>query len=68
MIRVRLPASSGRKIDGSRLRDDVPFFTPINEISFFAWAAGEVGWFYPYGKNRGGEVKRQLIRAAIAAE
>ena len=44
----------------------VPLYTPINEISFFAWAAGEVGWFYPYGKGRGGELKRQLIRACIA--
>ena len=47
--------------------DDVPLYTPINEISFFAWAAGEVGWFYPYGRGRGNEVKRQLIRACVAA-
>jgi beta-glucosidase/6-phospho-beta-glucosidase/beta-galactosidase len=46
--------------------DDVPLYTPVNEISFFAWAAGEVGWFFPYGKSRGAELKRQLIRAAIA--
>jgi beta-glucosidase/6-phospho-beta-glucosidase/beta-galactosidase len=46
--------------------DDVPFYTPINELSFFAWAAGEVGWFYPFGHSRGGEVKRQLVRACIA--
>jgi beta-glucosidase/6-phospho-beta-glucosidase/beta-galactosidase len=46
--------------------DAVPLYTPINEMSFFAWAAGEVGWFYPYGKGRGGELKRQLIRACIA--
>jgi beta-glucosidase/6-phospho-beta-glucosidase/beta-galactosidase len=47
--------------------DEVPIYTPINEMSFFAWAAGEVGWFYPYGNGRGGEVKRQLVRACIAA-
>jgi beta-glucosidase/6-phospho-beta-glucosidase/beta-galactosidase len=46
--------------------DEIPLYTPINEISFFAWAAGEVGWFYPYGHGRGGEVKQQLIRATIA--
>jgi beta-glucosidase/6-phospho-beta-glucosidase/beta-galactosidase len=46
--------------------DGVPLYTPVNEMSFFAWAAGEVGWFYPYGKGRGGELKRQLIRACIA--
>jgi beta-glucosidase/6-phospho-beta-glucosidase/beta-galactosidase len=47
--------------------DDVPFVTPINEISFFAWAAGEVGWFFPYGRGRGPELKRQLIRACVEA-
>ncbi len=46
--------------------DAVPLYTPINEMSFFAWAAGEVGWFYPHGRGRGGELKRQLIRACIA--
>jgi beta-glucosidase/6-phospho-beta-glucosidase/beta-galactosidase len=51
------------------LRNRVPaprFYTPINELSFFAWAAGEVGWFFPYGKQRGGELKRQLVRSWIA--
>ncbi len=47
--------------------DDVPLFTPINEISFFAWAAGEVGWFHPHAHGRGPDVKRQLIRACIAS-
>jgi beta-glucosidase/6-phospho-beta-glucosidase/beta-galactosidase len=42
------------------------FYIPINELSFFAWAAGEVGWFHPFGKHRGGEVKRQLVRAWLA--
>ena len=27
--------------------DEVPFYTPINEISFLSWAAGEVGCFFP---------------------
>jgi beta-glucosidase/6-phospho-beta-glucosidase/beta-galactosidase len=47
--------------------DDVPLYTPINEISFFAWAAGEVGWFFPNGHGRGGELKRNLVRACIAS-
>jgi beta-glucosidase/6-phospho-beta-glucosidase/beta-galactosidase len=45
----------------------VTWFTPINELSFFAWAAGEVGWFYPFGRSRGYELKQQLVRAWIAA-
>lgn len=44
-----------------------PYFSPINEISFFSWAAGTVGIFYPYARRRGPEIKRQLVRATIAA-
>ena len=43
-----------------------PVFTPINEMSFLAWAAGEIAWFYPYLVDRGSDVKRQLIRACLA--
>ena len=46
--------------------DGVLFYTPINEISFLAWAAGDVGYIHPLGVGRGNELKRQLIRAAIA--
>lgn len=45
----------------------IPFFCPVNEISFFAWAAGQVGWFHPYRKGGGDELKRQLARATMAA-
>jgi beta-glucosidase/6-phospho-beta-glucosidase/beta-galactosidase len=45
----------------------LPFYTPINEISFLSWAAGEVGWFHPFEKGRGTELKRQLIKATLAA-
>jgi beta-glucosidase/6-phospho-beta-glucosidase/beta-galactosidase len=40
---------------------------PVNEISFFAWAAGEIGIFNPFLRHRGDEVKAQLVRAAVAA-
>lgn len=46
--------------------DRTPFYTSINEISFLAWAAGDVGYIHPFGIGRGLELKRQLIRAAIA--
>jgi hypothetical protein len=46
--------------------DEVPFYTPINEISFLAWAAGDVGYIFPCERGRGLELKRQLVRAAIA--
>lgn len=40
---------------------------PVNEISFFAWAAGDVGIFHPFSKGRGDELKRQLVKTSIAA-
>jgi hypothetical protein len=46
--------------------DETPFFSPMNEISFFAWAASRELMF-PYAVHRDGELKRQLVRANIAA-
>jgi hypothetical protein len=46
--------------------DEAPFFAPVNEISFFSWAASRRIMF-PYARKRDGELKRQLVRAAIAA-
>jgi mannose-6-phosphate isomerase-like protein (cupin superfamily) len=42
------------------------FFTPVNEISYNAWAAGEVGYMAPFWNGQGAAVKRALVRAAIA--
>lgn len=42
-------------------------YTLVNEISFLSWAAGEHGGFiHPHATGRGMELKRQLVRAAIA--
>lgn len=41
------------------------YFTPINEPSFFSWAAGEVGLFAPHIRGRGWELKVRLAEAAI---
>jgi beta-glucosidase/6-phospho-beta-glucosidase/beta-galactosidase len=41
------------------------FFTPINEISFFAGAGTDMGWMYPFAKGRYAELKRALCRMAI---
>lgn len=43
------------------------YVCPLNEISFFAWIAGDVGGFYPFMQRRGEELKRNLARAEIAA-
>jgi hypothetical protein len=42
-------------------------YTPVNEISFHAWAAGEVEYMYPYSKGRGRDLKHALCAASIAA-
>jgi beta-glucosidase/6-phospho-beta-glucosidase/beta-galactosidase len=47
--------------------DCVPFITPVNEISFFAWASGESAYLNPFATGRSYELKYQLIRAAIEA-
>ncbi|XHR30004.1 MAG: beta-glucosidase [Chthoniobacteraceae bacterium] len=44
-----------------------PWVAPINEISFFSWAAAQEGIMYPFAKGRGQELKRQLVRASVAA-
>jgi beta-glucosidase/6-phospho-beta-glucosidase/beta-galactosidase len=44
-----------------------PYFSPVNEISFFSWAGAESGILPPFVKGRGRELKMQLVRANIAA-
>lgn len=41
-------------------------FCPVNEISFFSWAAGRAAVFYPFSKNRAATIKRQLVKCVIA--
>ncbi|WP_202973532.1 hypothetical protein [Abditibacterium utsteinense] len=43
------------------------FFAPVNEPSFFAFAGGSHGFFAPYGQQRGLELKKQMVRAVVAA-
>ncbi len=47
--------------------DAVPFWCPVNEISFFSWGGGDVGYLNPFARGRGFELKVQLARASIAA-
>ncbi len=46
--------------------DECAFYSPMNEISFFTWAATRELMF-PHAHGRDTELKRQLVRAAIAA-
>ena len=42
------------------------FYAPVNEISFFAWAASR-DLMYPYADGQGVALKHQMVRAALAA-
>jgi hypothetical protein len=42
------------------------FYVPINEISFFTWAATRE-LIFPHAFGRGAELKRMLVRAALSA-
>jgi hypothetical protein len=46
--------------------DEVPFYSAINEVSYWSWAAGDKSRMHPLGGGRGLELKHQLTRAAIA--
>ncbi|MDB5524549.1 MAG: group 1 glycosyl transferase [Rhizobium sp.] len=47
--------------------DAIPFYSPVNEISFFSWGGGDAGYLNPFANGRGFELKVQLARASIAA-
>ena len=47
--------------------ETAPFIAPVNEISFLSWAGGDEGFFNPFVRGRGDELKRQLASAAIGA-
>ncbi|PAP76187.1 beta-glucosidase [Rubrivirga marina] len=45
--------------------DGVPWWCPVNEISFWSWAGGDAGYLPPFANGRGFELKVQLARAAL---
>jgi hypothetical protein len=45
--------------------DAVPFYSLVNEISYWAWA-GDVAKFHPLAFGGGDDIKRQLVRATVA--
>lgn len=45
----------------------VPFYCPINEISFHSWGGGDGNYLNPFARHPGFELKVQLARASIAA-
>jgi beta-glucosidase/6-phospho-beta-glucosidase/beta-galactosidase len=62
---ARFAAEAARLIRNES--DRTAFYSPLNEMSFWAWAGGEVAYFAPLAQGRGDELKQQLVRASIAA-
>jgi UDP-galactopyranose mutase len=57
-------------VRGCRHSDLPQIYTPINEISFLAWAVCETGLFHPHLGTRAEEgfaLKKHLVRASIQA-
>jgi hypothetical protein len=44
-----------------------PMITPVNEMSYLAWAGGDVRCMNPFEAARGVELKAQLVRGTIGA-
>lgn len=47
--------------------DEPPVISPVNEMSYLAWAGGDVRCMNPFEAGRGVELKAQLVRATIAS-
>jgi hypothetical protein len=56
--------AAARRID--RGTEGPVVITPLNEPSYFAWAAAHAGMFPPYCRNRAYDMKVQLVRAILA--
>jgi UDP-galactopyranose mutase len=68
--RFRAFAGAAARVLAPFAGPEPPLYTPINEISFLAWALAEtalVGRQRSDLRNRSYELKRQLVRAALAA-
>ncbi len=53
-----------------KYQTDTIFIVPFNEISFFAWIAGRMGYWAPYKADKESELKLkiQLVKANIAVQ
>ncbi len=65
--RFALFAAAAARVVRAEGGDEVPFYCPVNEISYWAWAGGDHGRMHPLAFGRGPALKRQLARAAVVA-
>ncbi|MBV9992381.1 MAG: beta-glucosidase [Alphaproteobacteria bacterium] len=50
-----------------RMSGNAPLWCPINEISYWSYAAGTEGFIEPAARGRAEDIKRQLVSAFLAA-
>ncbi len=62
---ARFAAATARLVRSET--ESIPVYCTVNEISFWAWAGGDMARISPLAVGRGTELKRQLARASIAA-
>ena len=43
--------------------DTIPFYVPVNEISFWSWAGGSLAYINPLATGRGNELKAILVQS-----
>jgi beta-glucosidase/6-phospho-beta-glucosidase/beta-galactosidase len=63
----RFVRAFGRMYASEFGRDAELYVCPTNEISFLAWGGGEAACLNPFATGRGFELKRQIVRANVAA-
>jgi beta-glucosidase/6-phospho-beta-glucosidase/beta-galactosidase len=63
----RFVRAFARMYAGEFGRDAELLVCPTNEISFLAWGGGEAACLNPFARGRGFELKRQIVRANVAA-
>lgn len=59
--------ASGFAAELERSGETTALVIPVNEISFFAWAGGDVAYLNPFERGRGAELKTQMVRGWLAA-
>jgi UDP-galactopyranose mutase len=68
--RFAIFARAAARMIGQSKGVGAPVYMPVNEIAFQSWALAETGLFHEQRselRNRGHELLRQLVRAALAA-
>ncbi|NJM55881.1 MAG: beta-glucosidase [Verrucomicrobiae bacterium] len=65
VIRLREFAAAFADLLREEGGDEPPTIAPVNEPSFLSWGGGDTAYINPFARDRGKELKVQLVRAAL---